>query len=758
MLREDLPEKYKKRLAKVNLTENAVSVLRERYLKKDQYKKANETPEDMFWRVAYNIASAEVPEKDRKSEKANEVVLEWAVRFYNAMARCEFMPNSPTLMNAGRTLQQLAGCFVLPLGDSVDDIFLGVTNGAKVHKSGGGTGFDFSCLRPKGDTVSTSHGTSSGPLPFMAVFNQATDSINQGGFRRGANMGVMRVDHPDIIEFIGIKQDLTKMNNFNLSVAVTDKFLEALEKGQDYDLINPRTKKAEGKLSAQAVFDLIVACAWNRGEPGVIFIDRINKDNPTPKVGKICATNPCGEQPLLPYEACNLGSINLSKFYDPETDGIDWDSLDIAVETAVRFLDNVVTMGKFPLPEIQEMVRGNRKIGLGVMGWADLLFYLKLPYNSRAATKLAEEVMEFINTRGHEVSKALGKEKGPFPNIDKSIYKGTTMRNATITTIAPTGTISIIAGCSSGIEPLFSFVFKRNILEKDQQIMEVHPFFKSVAVQHGFASEELFERIYEEGSLQHIEEVPPDIKALFVCAHDVSPEWHVRMQAAFQHHVDNAVSKTVNFPFVASEEDIAKVFKLAIELGVKGVTVYRNGSYPDQPMALKDKEDDDQEVQCPEPLPRPAKVLGETTKIKTGCGSMFVTINHIGGAAFEVFANVGKAGGCLASQNQAFGRLISLALRCGVRPEEVLDQIEGIQCPKMGMDPEFGPVRSCVDGIAHVLRRFIEDNAAKVDNHAILFKLRDAEHGLCPACGAPLHLDDEDRKVCPACKWSQDRD
>ncbi len=551
------------------LTVNALEVLKKRYLLKDENGNIIETPEGMFRRVARAIAEVDKIYGDdyRKSEK----------EFFEVMTKLEFLPNSPTLFNAGTPLGQLSACFVIPVKDSLESIFNAVKIMALIEQSGGGVGFDFSELRPKGDIVKSTKGEASGPVSFMRVFDVATDVIKQGGKRRGAMMGILRVDHPDILDFIVAKSKEGILSNFNISVAITDEFMDALEKDRKYELINPRTKKPVKKLKAKKVWDLIIENAWRTGDPGVIFIDEINRHNPTPEIGKITATNPCGEQPLLPYESCNLGSINLSRMV--ENGEINWKKLKEVVRVAVHFLDNVIDANKYPLPEIEKMTKANRKIGLGVMGFAELLIKLKIPYNSEKALKLAEKVMKFISEEARKMSVELGLRRGSFPNFEKSIWKKRykAMRNATVTTIAPTGSISIIAGCSSGIEPLFAISFMRNVLE-GTRLFEVNPIFERVAKERGFYSVKLLEKITKTGSIQKLKEVPKDVKKIFVTAFDIKPEWHVKMQAAFQKYVDNAVSKTINLPFQATKRDVEKAFKLAYKLKCKGITVYRYGS------------------------------------------------------------------------------------------------------------------------------------------------------------------------------------
>ena len=606
----------------INLSENAIKVLEKRYLKRDENGNCTETPKDMFMRVAGTIASAELI-----YGKTQEEVQKIAEKFYEYMTHLYFMPNSPTLMNAGRELGQLAACFVLPVEDTLAGIFETIKNTALIHQSGGGTGFSFSRLRPKNSVVRSTMGVSSGPVSFMEVFNAATEAVKQGGTRRGANMGILRVDHPDILEFINCKSDNNRLNNFNISVAITNKFMEALKNDTYYDLINPQNNQVSGQLRARDVFDLIVDGAWKNGEPGIIFIDKMNEDNPTPLIGQIESTNPCGEVPLLPYEACNLGSINLGLMVDLDENGarINWERLGDVTKTAIRFLDNVIEINNYPLPQISQMVGNNRKIGLGIMGWADMLMKLEVSYNSDEGEHIAAQVMEFIDYASKRESVELAKERGRFNNFSGSVYDGKKylynkylgksaglisdemwadldgeiekfgIRNATTTCIAPTGTISMIAGASCGIEPIFGLVYSRLILD-NTRMLEVNPIFKKYMMEHNLYSEELMAKIAESGSVSHIDDLPDFVKNLFVTAHDISPYRHVKMQAAFQLHTDNAVSKTVNFVESATHEDIKNTYILAYENNLKGITVYRNNSRQFQPMNLETKKDEPKTV------------------------------------------------------------------------------------------------------------------------------------------------------------------
>lgn len=739
----------------LSLMPNALKVLEKRYLKRDEAGKPAETAEEMFRRVAKNIASADILYDPAANIKEIED------EFYTAMTGLEFLPNSPTLMNAGRELQQLSACFVLPVEDSMESIFETIKNTALIHKSGGGTGFSFSRLRPRNDTVASTKGVSSGPISFMMAFDAATETVKQGGTRRGANMGILRVDHPDVMDFITCKKDGDKLNNFNISVAITEKFMGAVEKGEDYELLNPRTKQPCGTLPAKQVFDLITEMAWKTGDPGIIFIDRMNKDNPTPTLGDIEATNPCGEQPLLPFESCNLGSINLTKVV--ENGKINYDKFATLIHTAVHFLDNVIDMNKFPLLRIKEMTQGNRKIGLGVMGFADMLIMLGTPYNSDEAVKFAEDIMAFLQSESKKASVELAMKRGAFPNFENSIYSkpgAEKIRNATTTTIAPTGTISIIASSSSGVEPLFAISYVRNVMD-NTELPEVNPFFEQVAKEEGFYSDALMREIAKHGTVQDVQGVPEKYRKLFVTAHDVSPEWHIRIQAAFQKYTDNAVSKTVNFPNDATIEDVEKVYSLAAKLGCKGVTIYRDGSKDTQVLYAGDSKSRGlsavSSVEEPEfrlnitPRPRPETTIGTTQKISTGCGNLYVTINEDEHGPCEVFSQMGKSGGCASSQSEAVSRLVSLALRAGVAPGAILEQLGGIRCP-MPHWQSGGMVLSCPDGISKVLKRYLI-NKGLLDNSSNR-QVRGDVAGMCPDCGHILEFL-EGCMVCRACGHSK---
>lgn len=729
------------------LSTNARRVLQRRYLKKDSEGRIIETPEQMFRRVAHHIARAEKAYGDAVKAREMEDL------FYRMMTEFKFLPNSPTLMNAGRQLGQLAACFVLPVEDSMEGIFDALKNAALIHKSGGGTGFAFSRLRAKNSRVGTTGGVASGPVSFMKIFNTATEQVKQGGTRRGANMAILKVDHPDIMEFIFCKKHNKELNNFNISVAVTDEFMEAVSKDETYPLIDPRENKKVEELNAREVYEALVLQAWENGDPGIIFLDRVNRDNPTPELGEIESTNPCGEQPLLPMEACNLGSISLAKFVieSDEEPAIDYEALRETVWLSVRFLDDTIDMSKYPLPEIDRMVKGNRKIGLGVMGFADMLYQLRVPYNSEQALELAEEVMAFIQKESHEASKYLASQRGTFENFNKSVYKdreGCTYRNATTTTIAPTGTLSIIAGCSSGIEPLFALSFVRHVMDNDE-LLEVNPYFEAVAREGGFYSPELMDNIAQKGSIHDLEGIPDDAKEIFVTAHDVTPEWHIRMQAAFQKFTDNAVSKTVNLPKDATIEDVQKVYDLAYRLQCKGVTVYRDGSKESQVLSFGEKKKLDEGFMTAV-KERPETLEGFTTKMNTGMGNLYVTVTEYHDRPFEVFATIGKSGRSTTAKTEAIGRLVSLALRSGVKVEKIVEQLKGIG----GEHPVFqkdGLVLSIPDAIARILERRYLQNAPHTRNN----KYRSSLAGeTCPECGQTISFE-EGCMTCHFCGFTK---
>ncbi len=702
------------------VSDNAMAVLNRRYLAKDMKGNVIEEPEQLFRRVAGNIAEGDLQHGGTESQ-----VEELTRQFYQMMALNEFMPNSPTLMNAGRELQQLSACFVLDVPDSIEGIFEAAKYTAIIHKSGGGTGFSFSNLRPESDRVGSTGGIASGPVSFIRIFDTSTDVVKQGGTRRGANMGILSVQHPDVMKFIHAKDDDLSLQNFNISVAVTEDFMKAVEKDEEYTLINPRTGEPEKKLRAREVFDDMVESAWKTGDPGIIFIDRMNDDrsNPVPERGPIMATNPCGEQPLYPYDSCNLGSINLAKFVaqTEDTPTIDWEKLKKTVGLCVHFLDNVVTMNRYPIPQIEETSKNIRRIGLGVMGWADMLILMGVPYDSQEALDLGEKVMEFINNAAADASEGLAEIRGAFPEWEDSVYgsKGSLgarpLRNSTRTTIAPTGTISIIANCSSGIEPLFALSYVRTVMD-GTRLVEVNPYLEAVAKREGFYSRELMEELAKRGSVRGMEEVPEWVQDLFVTSHDITPKWHVRMQAAFQKSTDNAVSKTVNFSNSATVEEVREVYMLAYTEGCKGVTIYRDGSKSNQVLSTGQTEEArdggvSETPAPPTPRKRPSQVRGITEKVHTGHGNMYITINFDeANRPFEVFSNLGKAGGCDSAQLEAISRLVSLTLRSGIDPEAVIHQLRGITCcPSWNGGGEM--VRSGPDAVALALSRNIESES-----------------------------------------------
>lgn len=727
----------------LTLSKNALEVLKARYLKRDDDGVLMETPEALFRRVAREVASIE--SRYGLSTVGQEEVEE---EFYDLMATQKFMPNSPTLMNAGRRMGMLSACFVLPVEDSIDGIFSSIKHTALIQKAGGGTGFSFSRLRPSGDIVRSSGGRTSGPLSFLKVFSKATDAIQQGAFRRGANMGIMRVDHPDIVSFIRIKEDTSKLTNFNLSVGMTDSFMKGLTEDPEspHIVVNPRTGERTELIgdddkpwSRQAIFELIVDKAWANGEPGLVFLDRINQDNPTPHIGEIEATNPCGEQPLLPYESCNLGSINLGQFVKETDKGPEFDfaALKPVIHLSVRFLDNIIDLNKYPLPEIENMTRANRKVGLGIMGFADVLFRLGIPYNSDEGLKMGESLMEYVQEESHAASEALAAQRGVFPNWRGSMWEkiGRPMRNAATTTVAPTGTISIISDCSGGIEPLFSLAFFRNVLN-GKRLAEVNQYFLKVAEERGCLRKGLVEELAEKATLHGIKDIPDDIKRVFVTAHDIEPEWHVRMQAAFQNHCDSSISKTINFPREAEKSEVSDIYQLAFAERVKGITVYRDGARDLQPMATAEKKEEKSEAEEPVAAEAPAEAPKPKTKkelkaeereekkrlvpIKlpeimsslrirqvTPFGNMHIkiTIDAKTGIEREIFAQLGRGGDIANSDLEAICRLTSLFLRCGGDIEDVEEQLNGIGS-SLSVPSKDGRIMSLADGLAKGMQKY----------------------------------------------------
>jgi ribonucleoside-diphosphate reductase alpha chain len=827
-------------LPAAQLSENARIVLAKRYLKKNESGTPTETPEVMFWRVARVIA-----EGDRRYGASGAAVEELARHFYELMTTGKFEPNSPTLMNAGRPLGQLSACFVLPVDDALSNGKSGIYDTLKsmalVHQSGGGTGFSFSRIRSTGDTVRSTMGVASGPISFMKLYDASTEVVKQGGTRRGANMGILRVDHPDIRDFILCKDDTSQVTNFNISVAITDAFMKAVKDGAKYDLVSPRTGKITGQEDAREIFDLIVQGAWKTGEPGTFFIDRANEYNPVPRLGAYEATNPCGEQPLLPYDVCNLGSVNLGHFVDvdathlPPEERIDWDALRGVVHLSTHFLDNVIDANRYPLPAITELAQRIRRIGLGVMGWADMLIRLGVPYDSPEAVNLGRTVMAFVDEEARVASERLAENRGTFPAWEESIWgpdescarrlDGTRirpmrkLRNCNLTTVAPTGTISIFAGCSSGIEPLFAVAFMRN--QAGSMMPDINPDFVRVAREDGWYSEELMERIAAEGHV-HFPEVPEDVQRTFVTSHDIPPEWHVRMQAAFQEHVDSAISKTTNFANEATPEDVRQIYELAFELGCKGVTVYRDGSRPMQvlstgktgakeaPAAAGAAEPAEDRVALEQELAdareeahqlrvrleqidreqleqdqiaaagrhkrqRPAMLRGHTIKMNSPLGDLYVTINEDeSGRPFEVFCTLGKAGGAAMADSEAMGRLVSLALRSGVPITAVREQLRGISCDRaVGIGPN--KVLSAPDAVAQAIEQYLIERegiqeelpmsaapaavqrAAQPTTRSYSSAATDDENflGSCPECGAGQLAFEEGCMKCHVCGYSE---
>ncbi len=816
------------------LTENARIVLERRYLKKDAEGKPTEEPRTMFWRVARTIA-----EVDAAYGASDAAVEEVARQFYDLMIHGRFEPNSPTLMNAGRPLGQLSACFVLPVDDALSNGRSGIYDTLKamalVHQSGGGTGFSFSRLRPEGDTVRSTMGVASGPVSFMKLYDASTEVVKQGGTRRGANMGILRVDHPDIRRFITCKNDTTQVTNFNISVAITDAFMEAVKEGGSYDLLSPRNGEVVGQEDAREIFDMIIRGAWLTGEPGTFFIDRANEHNPVPALGSYEATNPCGEQPLLAYDVCNLGSINLGKFVKPDArpgtdpdEAIDWDGLRQVVHLATHFLDNVIDANRYPLQAIHDLAQQIRRVGLGVMGWADMLVRLGIAYDSPEGVEMGRRVMGFVNEEARNASERLAETRGVFPAWEESIWgpdasaprpldgarvrPERALRNCNLTTVAPTGTISIFAGCSGGIEPLFAVAFMRN--QAGVMMPDVNPDFVRLAEEQGWYSPELMERIAEEGHI-HFPEVPEDVQRVFRTAHDITPEWHVRMQAAFQEHTDSAISKTTNFAHEATEDDVREIYQLAFELGCKGVTVYRDGSRQGQVLSTgktgkgeageaapgrvseleqqladareeahnlrvqieqertRAEEEDVSAKASRHKRRRPQVLRGHTMKMMSPLGDMYVTINEDDqGRPFEVFCTLGKAGGAAMADAEALGRLISLALRSGIPIADVRDQLRGISCDRaVGVGPH--KVLSAPDAIGQAIERYLEEKSgvqealplavapptgsegAQPKVNAFHASRSESFLGACPECGAGQLSYEEGCMKCHVCGYSE---
>lgn len=736
----------------MKLSEIALKILEARYLRRDEKGRVTESPQELFKRVAYAVG---VNESDGIREK-----------FRNIMEDLKFLPNSPCLMNAGTPMGQLSACFVLPIEDSMESIFETLKHAALIHKSGGGTGFSFSRLRPKGDIVKSTKGISSGPISFLLVYDSATEAIKQGGKRRGANMGVLRCDHPDIVEFVNLKSKPGILKNFNISVAATDEFMNAVEAKREIALINPRTGEKEKSINAYDLFRMIAQNAWKTGDPGLIFIDRINRYNPTPQLGDIESTNPCGEQPLLPYESCVLGSINLSEFVKDSS--IDWENLKETIYLAVRFLDDVIDVNCYPIREIEEATKKTRKIGLGIMGFADLLLKLGVRYGSEESFRIASEIMEFIQFYSKMASIELAIERGPFPAIENSVYSNRSsiikflnidklensklpwdelvdrilkhgIRNATTTTIAPTGTISLIAGVSSGIEPIFAFAMRRVMLDEEVEI--VHPMVKNLIEKYKVKDDEV-KSIFKTGKITNIKSIPEKIREVFVTTYEVPVEAHVKMQSVFQRFVDNAVSKTINMPHEVTVEDVEKAYTLSYHLGCKGITVFRDRCYQDQ--VIKSGTEGKTKV-VTIPKERSRVLRGKTVKLRTGCGNMYVTVNEDNEGAFEVFSQLGKAGGCAASQLEAISRLISLSLRSGVHVESIIKQLSGIRCPNPSWD-EGMQLLSCADAISKALKLALNLETKKEEEEGI--------GDICPECGNILRAV-EGCLTCEICGYSK---
>ncbi len=737
-------------------TDLGKQVLKRRCLLKDQHGTVVETPEQMYWRVANAVAAIE-----SKFDTSRQVLKLLPEIFYKMMSEGRFLPNSPTLMNAGKPEGMLSACFVLPVADSIPDIFETVKNTALIQKAGGGTGFSLDNLRPTGDRVASSGGTTSGPISFWRVIAETTHAIQQGAHRRGANMGMMNIHHPDIIKFIHAKRDSKAFENFNISVKIPDNFVQKLNNSPAalHTVINPRTgnpyvipksidihnytihdlippgRNTLNCYSVSDIWNMIITNAHNNGEPGVCFIDRVNEDNPTPALGNIMATNPCGEQPLLDFEACNLGSLNLTKFILPDNSDLDWKKLETTTANAVRFLDNVIDANNWPVPEIKEMSLGNRKIGLGIMGFADALLLLGIRYDSDLAVEFAEKVSRFIQTNAHKASRNLAGKRGKFPNWSGSIWDTqyhTPMRNAACTTIAPTGSISIIANCSSGIEPVFAPAYKRRALD-GTEFIQIHPLLEQSGIEQGWLNDKAKTTLLAGTDLSDIPGIPPELAEVFVTAHQIEPQWHIKIQAAFQNNVDNAVSKTVNLPASAAKEDVDRVYRLAYDLNCKGITVYRDQSRQNQVLSSA-LQNDSKNMISTQPRMRGTVTTGRTRKFRMGCGTLFVTVNKDEHGLCEVFANLGKAGGC-PSQSEATCRVVSAAIRCGVDPHVMIDQLRGIRCLSAAVARKTNKdikVLSCPDAIAQALQEALElpHNSTNAPSKRI-----------CPECKKPLRLE-----------------
>ena len=818
-------------LIEPKLSDNAKYIAETRYSKKDVEGKPIEKVKDIFWRVASALAGG-----DKFFNKSDSEIDRLAKDFYNLMAEQKFLPNTPCLVNAGGIKQQLSACFVLPIEDSMESILETMSNMALIHKSGGGTGFSFSRLRPNGDYIKTSGGTTVGPVSFMQAYNDVTAQIKQGGVRRGANMGMLSINHPDVLRFAVVKLDEWSLTNFNISLAVTNRFMEqidldkkyvtddsipedvvdqikeaegnrdveaklreinigvnklydwarATQEGEGYELINPRNQQVATKLNAYKVFNLITRLAWQYGDPGLVFIDRMNDStsNPVPSIGVIEATNPCGEQPLLPYDACNLGSINLSKFVlrqaqdessrqaqdESSRQDLDWDELKRVVGMAVHFLDNVVEINEFPVEKIREMVSNTRRIGLGVMGFADTLYKLGVKYDSEEGILWAKKIMKFINDSAKEATCQLAKTRGVFPYWDKSVYAGTDYRprNMAITTIAPTGTISVVADASSGIEPVFSLGYQKNTVE-GKTLYLVNPVLVEKLKERNLYSEELIEKIVKHGGvLKEIDEVPQDLKKVFVTALEIDPEWHIKLQAAFQEFTDNAVSKTINLPEEATVEDVRNAYRLSYSLGTKGVTIYRSGSRSFEPMQkVKTSEDKKEVVSLPKKKPTPIVAQGIRIKKKCDVGSVYSSIFYEeNDGPVEVFITLGKSGGYLAASAEVTGRLASLALKYGASLDEISEELVGISCgQKVGMGS--GAVLSMFDAVGksileisrgQQLTIFDKPEVSVQEELSTDFNQTEAESKFeaCPDCGSPLRAEEGCFKCTnPFCGYSK---